>query len=73
MSNEYAPPSLWMGSKVPEDVRAQWLGVAGKYWRIGVLDALKAVNKDHDLSAMVGLWAPGERADRVSRAEARKS
>jgi len=63
---------MWMGSVVPGDVRGEWLGCAGKYWRLGVLDALKTVSKTHDISTMVNLWAYGEHADRDARAAARK-
>lgn len=70
--SDYSPPGTWMGSIVPVDVRVEWLGCAGKYWRLGVLDALKVVSKTHEISAMVHTWSAGERADRQLRDEARK-
>jgi hypothetical protein len=69
----YTPPGTWMGSAVPADVGKDWLGIAGKYWRLGVLDGLRAASKSHDLSSMVFTWAPEEIRDRAQRAEARKS
>lgn len=73
MSERYRPPVMWMGSAVPGDVRDEWLGCAGKYWRLGILDALKVVSKTHEISTMVNTWAPGERIDRDARVAARKA
>lgn len=70
--SDYSPPGTWMGSIVPVDVRGEWLGCAGKYWRLGVLDSLKTVSKTHEISAVVHTWAYGERIDRDARAAARK-
>lgn len=70
--SDYSPPGAWMGSIVPVDVRKDWLGCAGHFWRVGILDALKVVSKSHDISTAVRIWSAGERADRQLRDEARK-
>lgn len=58
-----------MGTRVPYEIRTDWTGVPAHYWRIGVLDALKAVSKNHDISADLPRWAAQETRDRALRAQ----
>lgn len=59
--------STWMGTTVPVDIRNNWNGAGSHYWRLGVMDALREIARDHDISEMVEREAAVERIDRERR------
>ena len=62
---------IWMSARVPKTVKSDWTGAAAHYWRLGVLDALKSVAMDHNISEMVEREAAIERIDRERRKHGR--